>query len=330
MWFIFKKKNSNAPLKTLNEQEIQEKLYGRYHQKQKASNHFGTLGSSDETLTLSADNQINLQTKKENKTRPANTAVLDLPKVAKAETPPSHKTYSIPLAPTPIKTTPNLWGYVRDLTNRIFSLFSWRYTVAAMILLAGIGLLSLIPWDKFKSREMPPPVIQRDRAVLRTPIPQETQTPAVVTKIPATAENPDKKATAEESAQGSKVEEKAQQTISTETEKQAISEAQGKNMGEPPVSDVSSAAATQKSYTIQVCTYVQEADAKMLVEKLETENLPAFYQESGNTSGASAGRQFYVVFLGKDKGYSEAKERLAAFKKLSVSKDFSDAFIRRL
>ena len=74
---------------------------------------------------------------------------------------------------------------------------------------------------------------------------------------------------------------------------------------------------------------MDEKDAQRLVDRLQSEKLPAFYESSGLKNGSDSPK-FYVVLLGRDVSYSDSKSRLSTFKRLPVYQDFKDAFIRRL
>lgn len=87
----------------------------------------------------------------------------------------------------------------------------------------------------------------------------------------------------------------------------------------PPVS-------TQDAYVIQVCTYASQTDAEKLIEGLKGEQLSAFFQSSTRSSG----KTFYLVFLGRFKDLRESQARLKEFRSKSISKSFSDSFIRTL
>ena len=83
-------------------------------------------------------------------------------------------------------------------------------------------------------------------------------------------------------------------------------------------------AAKQKKFAVQVCTYEREDDAAQLVKQLSNLNFSPFYQKSVGKQD----RTLYVVFLGSSPTYEEAKLQLDAFKRMPVSQQFQDAFIR--
>ena len=83
---------------------------------------------------------------------------------------------------------------------------------------------------------------------------------------------------------------------------------------------------TERFFSIQICTYRAESDAKKLVGRLEGFNLPAFYTVVPGRQGEG---KFYIVFVGKDESYSETNTRLSKFKQLPVSHEFPDAYIRK-
>ncbi len=81
-------------------------------------------------------------------------------------------------------------------------------------------------------------------------------------------------------------------------------------------------------FTIQICTYRLESDAKKLTKRLQSLDLPAHYQ--GVSAKNNQPPRFYIVLLSKEKNYQDAQLRLTQFKKLHAAKEFSDAFVRRI
>lgn len=80
-------------------------------------------------------------------------------------------------------------------------------------------------------------------------------------------------------------------------------------------------------FVIQIATYLNQADADRVADKLEKESAsPAFSKELGR-SGA---KTYYGVFIGRFKDYKEAQQALAKFQKKASAKTFTDAFIRTL
>lgn len=83
---------------------------------------------------------------------------------------------------------------------------------------------------------------------------------------------------------------------------------------------------SEKVYSIQVCVFNAQTDAEKLVDRLRELELPAHLE----TAPRPAGGNRYIVLLGKDPAYSQAQKRLASFRKLAVSKEFNDAYIREI
>lgn len=79
-------------------------------------------------------------------------------------------------------------------------------------------------------------------------------------------------------------------------------------------------------YVIQVCTYVNQADALKLKEGLDREKIPVFVKDL--TRGG--GRTYYSVFIGRFETYREAEKKLDEFRNRNISQPFSDAFVRTL
>lgn len=93
----------------------------------------------------------------------------------------------------------------------------------------------------------------------------------------------------------------------------------------PPPAEVP-APPVEKGFVIQVCTYSREEDATRLVGVMEKENLPAFLKPLRRANG----KTFYPVFLGRFLSFREAQEKLKEFRQKSVSRDFTDSFVRAL
>ncbi|MDP3919570.1 MAG: SPOR domain-containing protein [Candidatus Omnitrophota bacterium] len=79
-------------------------------------------------------------------------------------------------------------------------------------------------------------------------------------------------------------------------------------------------------YVIQVATYVGPQDAARVSEDLSEAKFPGFVQKLSR----SGGRVYYSVFLGRYATFQEAQNKLVQFRKHRASRPFSDAFIRSL
>jgi hypothetical protein len=81
-----------------------------------------------------------------------------------------------------------------------------------------------------------------------------------------------------------------------------------------------------KAFVVQVATYVNEDDAKAVIDRFRRASFSAVVK----VQRRSEGKHFYSVFLGPYESYRKAQEDLAKFKKNDVSKPFQDAFIRSM
>ncbi len=82
----------------------------------------------------------------------------------------------------------------------------------------------------------------------------------------------------------------------------------------------------QKGYVIQIATFASQTDAQKLVDRLRQDQWACFAKPLVRPGG----KTYYCVFLGAFKSYPEAEGKLADFKKKDISKPFQDAFIRTL
>lgn len=85
------------------------------------------------------------------------------------------------------------------------------------------------------------------------------------------------------------------------------------------------AAATGR-FVIQVATYVIRDDANRLLEDLQKIESRSFVKGLSRSSG----KTYYSVFLGRFQSFQEGQQALAKFKKSDLSRSFKDAFIRTL
>lgn len=79
-------------------------------------------------------------------------------------------------------------------------------------------------------------------------------------------------------------------------------------------------------FVIQIATYVNEDDAQRIKEQLISANWPSFVKGFAR-SGA---KLYYSVYIGRYASYSEAQHAFASFRKTDDAVPFQDAFIRTL
>jgi len=86
------------------------------------------------------------------------------------------------------------------------------------------------------------------------------------------------------------------------------------------------AAASKGRFVIQVATYVIRDDANRLLGDLQKIEPKSFVKGLSRSSG----KTYYSVFLGRFESFQEGQQALAQFKKSDLSRSFKDAFIRTL
>lgn len=94
-----------------------------------------------------------------------------------------------------------------------------------------------------------------------------------------------------------------------------------------PINKPETAATASKGrFVIQVATYVIRDDAERLLKDIQKIEAKAFVKGLSRSSG----KTYYSVFLGRFESFKDGQQALAAFKKTDLSKSFKDAFIRTL
>lgn len=81
-----------------------------------------------------------------------------------------------------------------------------------------------------------------------------------------------------------------------------------------------------KPYVVQIATYVGPRDAERMAALLQGEGFPAFVQELRRQNG----KVYHCVFIGRFKDHREAEKALEAFRKKEAAQPFQDAFVRTL
>jgi len=79
-------------------------------------------------------------------------------------------------------------------------------------------------------------------------------------------------------------------------------------------------------FVIQVATYVIRDDANRLLKDLQKIETKSFVKGLSRSSG----KTYYSVFLGRFESFQAGQQALAKFKKSDLSRSFKDAFIRTL
>lgn len=83
---------------------------------------------------------------------------------------------------------------------------------------------------------------------------------------------------------------------------------------------------SKKYFSIQVCVAQSENGAQGVVRRLSESGLPAFLDPGTSRRGG----KLYRVMVGKFEDFKEAKAKLETFKKKSVMEPYQDSFIRNL
>ncbi|GEM_PF-3349491 len=100
----------------------------------------------------------------------------------------------------------------------------------------------------------------------------------------------------------------------------------GDVLSRPTAEQVPSAAPAKKFFTIQVCTTPGLQGASNVLKRLQTGGLPAFYESGVNKKGS----RVYHVMVGKFDNYQTAKAQLEAIKKSKVMEAYPDSYIRNI
>jgi len=83
---------------------------------------------------------------------------------------------------------------------------------------------------------------------------------------------------------------------------------------------------SQGRFVIQVATYVIKDDAERLLGDMQKIGLNSFVK----TQARSSGKTYYSVLIGRFENFQQAQQELAKFKKMDISRSFKDAFIRTI
>jgi hypothetical protein len=92
------------------------------------------------------------------------------------------------------------------------------------------------------------------------------------------------------------------------------------------IKKAASAEVSRGRFVIQVATYVIRDDANRLLQDLQKIEPKSFVKGLSRSSG----KTYFSVFLGRFESFQEGQQALAKFKKTDLSRSFKDAFIRTL
>ncbi|MBI4387571.1 MAG: SPOR domain-containing protein [Candidatus Omnitrophica bacterium] len=317
MWQAFRKKNSSGqPLKTLNEKEIQEKLYGNYHKHNQAA----------QVLEEVSERKFSRPTFNSRKLEEIEPSV-GFPKVAEAS---QKKSQVLVTKPQALSENSNqkfektkeshqtaVWGLIgRRISWRIVS------SVVAIIALAVFASQSFWQWSRSDQHQLRPPLIAVDQAA---------KSDLQVTVMPVTSQKQIAHTSETSRASSALGGIKTTRREGRSEEVQVISGGQKLSGNGPPKQiEQEKVGMAERIFAIQVCTYRQERDAQNLIERLQALKLPAYYEGFPKRDPSGSEPRFYIVLIGKYETYNEAQNSLTQFKTLPAAKEFLDAYIRRL
>ena len=268
---LFAKKPETDDLHSLNEKEIQKRLYGKYHRE----------GNSNPNIGRSSVNTTGTP--------------LEIPEVSRAHS------FSSQTKSLLVRAGSSLFVFLKKVPWKLLGIVS-----AALI--ATVVAFQVFSFLFAKIKTLPKPV-GRSLSI------SHLSKPAAPHKIAPRILESKKEVTVRETP---KVEAVAQKMVFSQS---AI-------RSDSPLSlPKQIETARKKYYTIQICTYQREHDARQLTEELKNADLPAYYLKI-----LSSQQQIphYVVFLSKEDTYAEASARLREFRKTQQFQKFSDSFVRSL
>lgn len=319
-------------MKTLNEKEIQEKLYGKYRVPKKAVE---ATGSEAEILDRS------LASPSEFIAKPSNISTDSAQKPLSQTQKPNSisytnftKTNTVFTSHSPIKTEQErqpIWKQIE--VNSLLKMSG----------LIAIGLIGTLFAGQIFVKHQPRKQMngyQESKVVMHRAILEEPRREISALQAKKSSESPapilESAAKTAHQAQISskrdiKIEPIISRSVRSEDSLAAAAAVDSARAGMKPKEEpeIQKIIPGEKLYSVQICTYRSESDAQKLVGRLKESNLSAFYQEvPGRQDGGNS--KFFLVLLGKEPSYSDAQARLSEFKQLPISKEFSDSYIRRL
>lgn len=296
MWFS-KQKEKDEPLRTLRESEIQEKLYGRFRRPfpEKLSD---DLNFSSSEKSASA---VTIPQKSTTPNELLKSKEILYPKAVSGGSLPSRDASSAD-------------GYrSSDFSPSKKSLRILNFSVVAKVLsfvLIGFVAFFATWWIAFQMHEEKP---NNERVSIGKENVSGSANETLLPMMPQKSAQPLKNAVVNEVTAKNEAQERPVKITPVKIE--------------PERSEKTEKPALASYYSIQICTYYSESDANNLIEELEALSLPAFHITSPVRGSES---KMHLVMLGKDASASDAQKRLEEFKKLGISKKFSDAYVRKV
>ncbi len=265
---LFSRKPEADTLRTLDEKEIQKRLYGRYHR--------------DSTVpTNSSNSNVNV-------TYP------------KLEIKVPSKSVSISTRVKDVLT------HLQNSFSSVLKTFPWKLAgiVSVAFIISIVSFKALSFWLS-RSKE----TSHHPRSITHVSKSAHGVYPAIV-----------------------KPREVKKELVKTEAPKKPVTKSTISAPIATSISPLSPATPTEetrrkKYYSVQICTYQREQDAKQLTEELKNSGLPAFYLR---TLSAQQQIPHYVVFLGKEETYAGASTYLKDFRRTQHFQKFPDSFIRSI
>ena len=302
MWDFLKKKNSVGVSsgKILNEREIQEKLYGKYRVPQKnkieantkESHRFFSGEANSGIAQLEADQATESPVSEpiENSKKASITAASSSTNYARYATQAAQGSNS-PVA------------YLAILKSKRF----WKILGLLLVLSVGTLILQKL-WMQLSEFRSQAKSTQTDN--------QFSVSDSAIPVVSSTKKQ-DVSATVA-SSESALLETLRNDAASHVPLREPIETTKSENLNE----------SIENPFSVQVCTYRLESDAQRLTERLQTENFSAFYQPSASRRDRNP--KFYVVYVSREATYQDAQLALNKFKQSSISKEFPDAYIRKL
>lgn len=297
-----KNKAKSESLKTLNEKEIQARLYGQYRgdlkikspvlPEKKQTNNNSTGFALPRAVPSTASKSVAIETPKP----------IGRPPLGKPTSQASGFSY-----PPSIRKSPGL-------SRRFQTWLLANLRLAALIGICAVGITS----------------IALAALVFRDRFPQSLKrgaTPSASDQIQANQSAEQPASTQLSGSVAARDAESAQKLASKASAGQVKPAAGGTRQTDDTPPSAKPPTAAHSFYSVQICTYYTEDDAKRLVEKMRGLGLSGFYQSVPNRSGS---QQLFYVMLGRDVNYFDAQARLEQFKKMPIAEDFRDAYVRKL
>ncbi|OGW82172.1 MAG: hypothetical protein A3G33_10625 [Omnitrophica bacterium RIFCSPLOWO2_12_FULL_44_17] len=279
-------------MSTLNEKEIQEKLYGKYLK--------GTMPVSEKQESISLRPTVE-------KPAEPNVVHVDLNRVWE----------------NAVKVFPT----ILQETTKFLQQVPWRFVgVLAGAVITAIVFIQLISFtlDKISG------IFSHAKSKKQT-VSESTESAGSKVLSSFSRADLHKKSDALEKKVKNELETKAVTSEVVSSHEASLPESDSVNSGLPVTSQTAvsdgSVARKQKFYAVQICTYQKEADAQKLSGVLKGLNFSPFFRK---VDMPQQGTFYYEVYLGRSEDYVSAKAQLEDFKQTELFQKFSDSFIRSL